>query len=150
MESLNTNETLNYKALPSFFLLFYMKGILNCASSFSTGLLEQPSESTKGGVLGATFQCLIAEQFRRLRVGDRFWHENGPDAKLDTHKTAFTACQLKEIRKTSLAKVICSNSDNISAIPKNVLSLVRGFVKCDELPDLNLEAWGNSFECKQR
>ena len=114
------------------------------------GLLEPSSESTKGGVLGPTFQCLIAEQFRRLRVGDRFWFENEPNAFSHTIKTAFTACQLKEIRKTSLAKVICNNSDSIGAITRQALSLLKGFVSCNELPDVNLEAWKSSFACKPK
>ena len=114
------------------------------------GLLEPRSESTKGGVLGPTFQCLIAEQFRRLRVGDRFWFENEPKASSQTTKTAFTACQLEEIRKTSLAKVICNNSDYIAAIPKQVLSLLTGFVSCNKLPDIYLEVWKSSFVCKPK
>ena len=114
------------------------------------GLLEPPSEYTKGGVLGPTFQCLISEQFRRLRVGDRFWFENEPNASSHTIETAFTACQLEEIRKTSLAKVICNNSDYIGAIPRQVLSLLTGFISCNELPDVNLEAWKSSFVCPQK
>ena len=105
----------------------------------SLGLLKPPSESTKGGVLGPTFQCLIAEQFRRLRKWDRFWHENEAKASSHTTNTAFTACQLEGFRKTSLAKVICSNNDNITAIPKEILSLAKGFVSCSELPDVNPE-----------
>ena len=116
----------------------------------SLGLLEPPCTSTKGGVLGPTFQCLIAEQFRRLRVGDRYWFENEPKASSHTTKTAFTACQLEEIRKTSLAKVICNNSDYIAAIPKDVLSLLKGFVNCNYLPGVNLEVWKSSFVCKKK
>ena len=96
----------------------------------------------------STCDNVLAEQFRRLRVGDWFWFENEPKASLHTTKTAFTACQLEEIRKTSLAKVICNNSDYIAAIPKQVLSLLKGFVSCDKLPDVNLEVWKSNFVCK--
>lgn len=82
-------------------------------------------------------------------------------ASVQTDKTAFTTCQLEEIRKASLARVICSNSDNIAAIARDPMRLlkrslraredqgVRDMVSCDELPDVNLEAWKDSFKCKQ-
>lgn len=36
------------------------------------GALERP---VAGGLLGRTFTCVLAEQFSRIRKGDRFWYE---------------------------------------------------------------------------
>lgn len=40
------------------------------------GLLE---EKLPGSVVGATFAHILADQFSRLRKGDRYFFENGPE-----------------------------------------------------------------------
>ena len=41
---------------------------------FLGGLMERPADDA---LLGPTFQCLVGDQFKRLKFGDRFWFEEG-------------------------------------------------------------------------
>jgi hypothetical protein len=40
---------------------------------FTGGLIEK---TVNGALLGATLECLIGEQFKRLKYGDRFWFQS--------------------------------------------------------------------------
>lgn len=86
---------------------------------FPGGLAETP---LKGGVVGPTFGCIIGRQFSQLRKCDRFWYENSEPL------TRFTSAQLSSIRKTSLAKIICQNSDSIQLIQRAALDLPEQFL----------------------
>ncbi|XP_025017550.1 chorion peroxidase isoform X2 [Tetranychus urticae] len=93
-----------------------------------------------GAVVGPTFSCILAEQARRSKLGDRFWYENGDMIH------SFNKEQLDEIRKSSLAAIICANADNIEAMQP--LALLQPFannpkVPCNVIPQINLEYWTN-------
>ncbi|MDJ0729968.1 MAG: peroxidase family protein [Crocosphaera sp.] len=66
------------------------------------GLAEQ---HVSGGVVGETFQYLIADQFTRLRDGDRFWYGNDPYLK------KLKGILGKSIENVSLSNIIEANSD---------------------------------------
>lgn len=84
-----------------------------------------------GGIVGETFACILGRQFRNTKVGDRFWHER--KSKVTGFTKSMTciaelrinllrvAEQLDEIRKVTLAKIICNNSDNVKRIQPFVL-----------------------------
>jgi peroxidase len=44
---------------------------------FIGGLAETPM---KGSLIGPTFGCILANQFKDMKKGDRFYYENGPMA----------------------------------------------------------------------
>ena len=91
---------------------------------FVGGVVERPSP---GSILGPTFQCIVGDQFRRLRLGDRFWYEE------PRQSGSFTLCnitisfknvlhflnqfsiqaQVNAIKDASLARILCDNADNI-------------------------------------
>ena len=62
----------------------------------------------RGSAVGFTFRCILTQQFRNLRRGDRFWYEN---QDRQGQKVGFTLQQLKQIRKVTLARVLCDNVD---------------------------------------
>ena len=95
-----------------------------------------------GAALGPTFSRIIARQFRDLRKGDRFWYERY------SPYNGFTAAQLRELRKVSLARVICDNSDDIDQIQRRVMSQVgqeNPRVNCPDIPQFSLANWGRYY-----
>lgn len=74
---------------------------------FPAGLAERP---LAGALVGPTFACIIAQQFGNLRRGDRFWYENSNPAN------SFTPGQLQQIRRVSLAQILCKTMDDIQTI----------------------------------
>lgn len=45
------------------------------------------AEDPKGRLLGPTLTCLVADQFLRIKVGDRYWYETSdPDIKFTPGK----------------------------------------------------------------
>ena len=53
---------------------FFLNSAVDEIDLFIGGLAEK---SVEGGTVGPTFACLISYQFRDIKRGDRFWHENG-------------------------------------------------------------------------
>lgn len=99
------------------------------------GLLEDPVE---GARVGPTFLCLLVDQFKRLREGDRFWYEN---------PGVFKPEQLAQIKQVTLGRVLCDNGDNITDITSDVFVLPReqnpAFVPCSKLPYVDLRIWSD-------
>ncbi|XP_050432514.1 peroxidasin [Adelges cooleyi] len=100
------------------------------------GILEDQMAFSK---IGPLFQCLLVDQFRNLRNGDRFWYES---------PSTFSSAKLTQIKQASLARVLCDNGDNITLISKDVFKLpslqTPKLVPCSAIPSIDLRLW---FEC---
>ena len=115
-------------------------GALDTLDLWPGGLAE---ETIPGGMIGPTFACIFAITFSDLRNGDRFWYEN-------TNPEVFTPAQLAEIRKTSLARVLCDNGDAIATVQPNPF-LMGNRVSCFfDIPGINFAPWQEDPLCYQR
>uniref|UniRef100_A0A1A9V505 Peroxidase n=1 Tax=Glossina austeni TaxID=7395 RepID=A0A1A9V505_GLOAU len=91
-----------------------------------------------GALAGPTFLCILTEQFYRTRVGDRFFYENG-----DKY-AGFTPDQLAEIRKASMARLLCDNGNSIESMqPKAFLQVSDSnpVVSCSNIREVDLSKW---------
>ncbi|GAB6023030.1 hypothetical protein CHUAL_007124 [Chamberlinius hualienensis] len=102
------------------------------------GVSEKPMP---GAAVGPTFGCIIAEQFRRLRLGDRLWYERG------STESSLSEAQISEIRQTSLARILCDNTDVKEMQPLALLKDTQwnAKVSCDSttIPKPSLRPWRN-------
>lgn len=103
---------------------------------FPGGMSERPLQ---GGLVGPTFACIIAIQFRQLRKCDRYWYET------DDPNLRFTEPQLAEIRKTTLTEIMCSNMDHDNMMQRAAFDLPSNFlnprVPCNSIARMNFNVF---------
>ncbi|XP_076245198.1 peroxidasin [Calliopsis andreniformis] len=85
-----------------------------------TGALSEAPVSDS--VLGPTFLCLLGRTFRNIRFGDRYWYEN------TNSPGSFTLNQLEEIRKVTMAQLLCYNGDRLNWIQPRAFLLKDRFL----------------------
>ena len=88
---------------------------------FAGAMNESPS---RGSAVGFTLRCILTQQFRNLRRGDRFWYER------NDQKVGFTLRQLTQIRKVTLARVLCDNVDGYSWSQLSAFVVPSGKNRC--------------------
>ncbi|CAI2347037.1 unnamed protein product [Caenorhabditis sp. 36 PRJEB53466] len=96
-------------------------------------LLEDP---VKDALVGPTLACIIGEQFKRSRNGDRLWYEK---------EKVFSGEQLVQLKKITMARVLCDAGDHFPMVPRKAFAVFKPtastLVKCEEIPDLDYNAW---------
>lgn len=105
------------------------------------GILE---DQMPGARVGPLFRCLLIEQFKKLRDGDRFYYEN---------PSIFKPEQLAQIKQTTLGRVLCDNGDNITRATSDVFvlpSLQGGYKECQDISKISLRVWTDCSDCSRR
>ncbi|XP_037077762.1 peroxidasin homolog [Pollicipes pollicipes] len=104
------------------------------------GMLE---EHAPGAKMGPTFVCLLADQFRRLRDGDRFWYEAAG---------VFTPGQLAQLKQTNLARILCDNGDALHQVARDVFRVPERqsprIIDCESTPQVDLRMWVDCKSCR--
>ncbi|XP_064095412.1 peroxidase-like [Macrobrachium nipponense] len=104
---------------------------------YTGGLAERPIED---GLVGPTFACVLADQFLRLKRGDRYWYETSDEPQ------AFTKDQLVQIRRISLSRILCDNVPELGSIqrwPFRTFSTGNPRLPCSSqsIPRMDYGAW---------
>lgn len=77
------------------------------------------------------------------KFGDRFWFENGDNV------ARFSLEQLKEIRKSSLIRILCDSLglEQVQLDPFLIPDKMSNpFVRCSEVNEINLGVWKEKLE----
>ncbi|XP_072099888.1 myeloperoxidase-like [Mobula birostris] len=96
------------------------------------GAISEPF--VRGGRVGPLLACLIGQQFKNLRDGDRFWWQN---------REVFTIAQRQALTQISMSRIICDNT-GIQLLPRDAFKFHRfpeGYVNCKDIPQVDLSAW---------
>lgn len=123
-----TSEFENELTLVRFMELY---GTLDTIDLWIGGLAER---RLPGSLLGATFACLFGITFQRVRDGDRFFY---------LRNRMFSSNQLQQIRRRTISKIICDNSDNIRQIQPDAFEDLtnQNRVRCNSLPSFDYSAF---------
>ncbi|XP_075970963.1 peroxidase-like [Anticarsia gemmatalis] len=97
--------------------------------------MEKPM---RGGIVPPTFYCLVIDQLKRNMYADRHWYERPNRPK------AFTYPQLAEIRKITMARILCDVGDTVTRIQPRAF-LRPGYnnqmCTCDYITNMDFNAW---------
>merc|ERR1719233_1886773 len=99
------------------------------------------AEISNDGLVGSTFGCLIGDQFRNLKSGDRFFF---------THRLPSKAKE--SIRQRTLGDIICDNTDATESrkrvMEMGVSSPPNDVIICSKTRRIDLDALVSAYGCR--
>jgi len=109
-------------------------GVVENIDLFSGGISER---HFPGADIGPTFACVNGIQYYHLKFGDRYYFEHGGQAG------SFTLPQLDEIRRTTLARLLCRTAYLPSAPQYAFMapSIYNPLVNCSQIAEFNYSAF---------
>ena len=106
--------------------MFQLYGNVDSIDLWVGGLAE---DHVPGGSVGPTFRRIIANQFERVRDGDRFWYQR-----------VFYGAQLQALQQTRLSDIIRRNTV-LTKIQDNIFSFTIGHCEdCNRTRDIFLRS----------
>jgi len=96
---------------------------------FTGGLSE---EIMDGGLVGATFSCIVGKQFHKLKSADRFFFTHGSERGLRPRTQ-------RTVRRRRLGNVICDNT-GAATTREFAMSMTSSFSSCPRNEDLDFDA----------
>ncbi|XP_060605689.1 peroxidase-like protein 3 [Ruditapes philippinarum] len=96
---------------------------------FTGVLTELPVTAGTGG---PTLECILGEQFMRLKFGDRFWYQ-GSDVGLNGD-------QQSAIRNHTLSRIMCDNFD-FNEVQYPSAFMAGDPASCRGIPQLNIDVF---------
>ncbi|XP_015373366.1 PREDICTED: peroxidase-like [Diuraphis noxia] len=115
-----------------------LKNLYSCVDDidFIVGaLLEIPAEGSK---IGLTSRCIIADNFYRQKIGDRFFYD------ILGQPGSFTPEQIHTLKNVNFGSVICATS-NLRYLPENIFMPFDRRTNTRQIDchtfTLNLKAW---------
>ncbi|CAK1604589.1 unnamed protein product [Parnassius mnemosyne] len=92
----------------------------------------------EGGNVPPTLYCIVVEQLLRVVASDRHWYER------PNRPNAFTYEQLQDIRKASVARMLCDVGDKVTHIQRQAfyrISPNNPLRNCNDIDVASLWAW---------
>ncbi|RXG68404.1 Chorion peroxidase [Armadillidium vulgare] len=95
-------------------------------------------------IVGPTAACLLAIQFKILKNSDRYWYE------YDLPPAGYNKEQLYEIRKASMARLLCDNIPQLEEVPISAFLAKDHFlnapIPCRDIDVVNIRPWKTQGE----